>query len=141
MSNVIGEQYLVALKREKEYTFSLIVSSIVNVILNIPFIIMWGALGAIISSIISETIKLVIGLFVIRKEFDLKKVLLMSRNYVVSGLLMFIIVKLISNLLVSSIINTFILFIVGVIVYIGMLFVLKDNLLLNIISKSTNECS
>ena len=102
---------------------------------------MWGALGAIISSIISETIKLVIGLFVIRKEFDLKKVLLMSRNYVVSGLLMFIIVKLISNLLVSSIINTFILFIVGVIVYIGMLFVLKDNLLLNIISKSTNECS
>lgn len=139
--NVIGEQYLVVLKREKEYTFILFVSSILNIVFNIPLILLWGVLGAIISSIISESVRLLLGIFIVRKEIDFKNVLSMSRNYIIAGIVMFIVVKMISLILSSSIINTVILAIIGFVIYGGILFVVKDKLLISIIDNFTNKRS
>ena len=53
-SNVIGTQYLLPVNRVKEFTNSVLLGAIVNIILNIPFIYLWGLKGAMMATVISE---------------------------------------------------------------------------------------
>ena len=45
-SNVLGVQYLLPIHRQKEFTISVTLGAVVNVLLNIPLIKMWGLNGA-----------------------------------------------------------------------------------------------
>ena len=53
-SNVTGTQYLMPISRTKEYTISVTIGAVVNVITNLLFIAKWGANGAALATSISE---------------------------------------------------------------------------------------
>ena len=53
-SNVTGTQYLMPISRTKEYTISVTIGAVVNVITNFLFIAKWGANGAALATSISE---------------------------------------------------------------------------------------
>ena len=55
ISNVIGTQYLLPTKRQKEYTISVIVGALVNFILNLILIRKDGAVGASIATVLAES--------------------------------------------------------------------------------------
>lgn len=46
MSNLIGRQFLIPTRRNKEFTLSVTYGAISNIILNVPAIMLWGVRGA-----------------------------------------------------------------------------------------------
>lgn len=135
MSNVTGSQYLLATKKQNEYTISVIIGAITNFILNILLIKKYGAIGASIGSIIAELNVILIQLFLIRKKFDIKKIISMSKNYFFASLIMFSVCYVMNNLLNDNILSIVVQIFVGAIIYSIILFLLKDQLLLKVIDK------
>ena len=54
MSNVIGMQYLLPTKRQKEFTISVICGAVTNFFINLILISKYGAVGAAISTLIAK---------------------------------------------------------------------------------------
>ena len=129
MSTVTGTQYLLPLGRQKEYTVSVVIGCIVNVCLNALLISFFKSIGAAIATFLAELIILLIQLYFVRKEFDLKVIFLQFVKYLIFGLIMYGSVKLVSNVIGVSIVNTFIEIVVGGIVYILLLVVSKDSII------------
>ena len=129
MSTVTGTQYLLPLGRQKEYTLSVVIGCIVNVCLNALLISFFKSIGAAIATFLAELIILLIQLYFVRKEFDLKIIFLQFVKYLIFGLIMYGSVKLVSNITGISIVNTFVEIVVGGIIYILLLVVSKDSII------------
>ncbi|MFS1240491.1 polysaccharide biosynthesis C-terminal domain-containing protein [Lactiplantibacillus plantarum] len=56
IANVLGNQILIPMNRVGKYTISVIAGAVINLLIDFPLIISWGAQGAAIASIISETV-------------------------------------------------------------------------------------
>lgn len=127
INNVTGMQYLIPTNRQNMFTFTVIVGAITNFILNLVLIPHYKALGAAIASVAAETVIAILQLYLVRDDFSVKKVFFSCRNYLISGVLMIVVLKLMDLYLSPSIIHTFIMGTSGVLVYVGMLFVIKDD--------------
>ena len=89
-SNVIGVQYLLPIHRQKQFTWSVTLGAIVNLILNVPLIKMWGLNGAMWSTVISEIAVTFYQMWAVRDLLNFKELFLDSWKYCVAGVLMFI---------------------------------------------------
>lgn len=138
MANVIGTQYLLPTKRQKEYTIAIVAGLIVNFILNYILIKLYYSLGASIATIISELIVVVVEFYSIRKDIKLKDVLKYGINYVVSGIVMFVTCMLIQIALGISTTTMVVQIIVGALVYVLMLAILKDEYLKMFLERGKN---
>ena len=74
-SNAIGVQYLLPLNKNKEFTISVTLGAIVNIILNFPLIKLWGLNGAMLATVASEVSVTLYQLWVIRKMVNYKDLL------------------------------------------------------------------
>ena len=128
MSTITGTQYLLPLGRQKEYTLSVIAGAVINFILNIIFISIFGSIGAAIGTLIAEFAVMGFQLYFIRKEFSLLGIFKQAIKYTLFGLIMFIVVILLSNILSVFIVSTFVEIFVGVIVYGLLLLISKDSI-------------
>lgn len=135
LSNVSGIQYLIPIKKQKEYTTSVTMGCIVNVITNFILIKFYGVIGAVIASIIAEITVLLVQILSIRKNLNIKLIFKMSKKYLISSLIMFGVIMVIPRLLKSEILNMAIEVLLGVAVYSIMLLILKDRLTLVIYNK------
>ena len=84
IANVVGTQYLLPTKRQKEYTNSIIFGVIINFILNFILIRKYESIGASIATVISQLSIDIIQLYMVRKEINLKNVLFSSFKYLLS---------------------------------------------------------
>ena len=128
MSTITGTQYLLPLGRQKEYTLSVIAGAVINFILNIIFISIFGSFGAAMGTLIAEFAVMGVQLYFIRKEFSLLGIFKQAIKYTLFGLIMFIVVILLSNILSVSIVSTFVEIFVGAIVYGLLLLISKDSI-------------
>lgn len=128
MSTITGTQYLLPLGRQKEYTLSVIAGAMINFILNIIFISIFGSIGAAIGTLFAEFAVMGVQLYFIRKEFSLLGIFKQAIKYTLFGLIMFIVVILLSNILSVSIVSTFVEIFVGAIVYGLLLLISKDSI-------------
>lgn len=135
MASVIGTQYLLPTKKQKEYTVAISSGLVVNFILNYILIKTQYSVGASIATIISELVLVLVELYIIRKDLKTKDVLKLGANYIISGLIMFVACILIQIVLGTSTSTIIIQIIVGIIVYMGMLILLKDEYLKIFIDK------
>ena len=135
LSNVTGTQYLVPIGKQKEFTISVTVGAIVNVILNFVLIKILNAKGAAIASVISEVFVFFIQFGFLRKELKLKDVFGTMYKYLISGIFMFVLIEILSMNMNPSIINTFIQVIVGSFIYFIMLLILRDKFIMELINK------
>lgn len=129
IASVIGTQYLLPTKRQKEYTFAIVSGLVVNFILNYLLIKSQYSVGASIATIISELVLALVEFYVIRKDIDIKEVLKSSSNYLFAGVIMFITCIFIQFALGVSTVTMITQIIAGVLVYIFVLVVLKDEYL------------
>lgn len=125
LSGITGTQYLVQIGKQKVYTISVTIGAIVNVIFNTILISFFGGVGAAIASVIAETTILGIQLKYFKDQFMLRDILKLGVKCIISGIVMFIIISIITYYMKVSIINTCIQIAVGGIVYIVMLILLK----------------
>lgn len=135
LSNVIGTQYLLPTKRQKEYTISVVVGSLVNLVFNSILIPKFGAVGATIGTIIAEFIVTTIQIYFTRKNFEFKKILKLSKNYIVSAICMFIICLLLKKVIKNNLFSLIAQVIVGMISYGIILILIKDKFVKEIINK------
>lgn len=126
MSNVIGMQYLLPTKKQKEYTYSVIIGAIVNFLINIILIPRYGAIGAAIGTIIAEATVTVSQIFYTKKYIDYKKILKLTKNYFISSIVMLIMILIIKITMGNSLFSMFVQIGVGVTAYGICLLILKD---------------
>ncbi|UTY38138.1 polysaccharide biosynthesis C-terminal domain-containing protein [Allocoprobacillus halotolerans] len=129
ISNIIGFQYLIPTQRQAIYTISTIVGSCINLVLNCIFIPIFLSTGAAIASVIAELGVVIVQLCSIHKEINIMRVIKQSKNYMFSSFIMFILIFALSFQLESSITMTLILILVGICIYFGLLFLIKDKLI------------
>lgn len=132
LNGITGTQYLVQTGKQKVYTISVVVGAITNVIFNIILIHYFNGVGAAISSLIAELVIFSIQLKYFKEQFSLLEILKMGTKCLISGVIMFIVVKLLTDALPISIMNTAIEIVIGAITYTIMLVILKYKFLKDI---------
>jgi len=124
-SGVFGTQYLVPLGKMKEYTNSLIMGAIINLIINFILIKSYGAIGAAIGILCAELAVTLVQIFYIRDQIDIKKVVPKTLYYIISGIIMFGSLRLIGESLGASILTTIIQVLLGSIIYISVVIIFE----------------
>ncbi|ANZ59899.1 flippase [Secundilactobacillus paracollinoides] len=128
-SNAIGTQYLLPTKQTKAYTTSVIVGAIVNLIMNIPLIILWGAIGASMATVLSEASVTLSQLVAIKKQVDFKALFTDTFKYLLAGVLMFVVVWQLDQHLPSTWLMLIVEVILGILLYALLLVVFRVKLI------------
>lgn len=139
LNNVYGIQYLVATNKENIFTISVTIGALTNLVLNIITIPYLGAMGAALATVIAETVILIYQMIYLRKEFSILKTLKNTIKFLISGMIMFVAVWLVSKQLVSSMLNTLLLVLIGMVVYMLTLLILREKFVLQILNKIKNS--
>lgn len=127
-SNVLGVQYLLPIHKQKQFTWSVTLGAIVNLILNIPFIRIWGLNGAMWSTVLSEISVTLYQLWAVRHLLNFKELFADSWKYFTAGLVMFVPVFWMNTHLKSSWLMMGIEIIVGIVIYGVIIFILKASI-------------
>lgn len=135
LSNVIGTQYLLPTKRQKEYTISVIVGAIINFSLNIFFIKAMASVGSSISTVIAEMFVTLVQIYCVRKEINFIKIFKGTNNYIIAGILMFVLSFGVAIVIKDNITSIIVQVLAGGSCYIITLLLLKDEFVLENIKK------
>ena len=139
LSNVTGTQYLLPTKRQKEYTISVVCGAIVNFIMNACLIWKFGAIGASIGTVIAELSVTLIQMYFVRKDFNLKEVFKLSKNYLISSIVMFIVCLFIGRFINNNLISTIVQVTIGGLTYGICLLILKANFIFEVLDRVKNK--
>ena len=157
LANVLGTQYLLPTKKQKEYTISVTIGVIVNFILNYILITLYESIGAAIATVLSQLVVDVLQYQHVKNEITLKELINMCKKYLTASLAMFgccLVIKLILNIspitqVIYNLANTFLInkeylvnivsvviqIAIGVVVYFVILILLKDEYVFKFIDK------
>ncbi|CAI2646974.1 lipid II flippase MurJ [Apilactobacillus kunkeei] len=116
-SNVIGVQYLLPTKQNKKYTTSIVCGALINIVMNIPLILLLGSIGAIISTVISEVVVAGYQFISIKKQVSLRTMFSEIYKYIIAGLIMFVVVYSMNEFLSVTWTSLIIEVIVGMLIY------------------------
>lgn len=135
LDDVIGVQYLVSVNKQRKYIISLFAGAIINFICNLIMIKYYQSIGAIIGSLIGEISIVIIQIFMIKKDINILNIIKQSFNYIIAGVIMSIVCKIVSSIFTTpTVFATLVLTLIGINVYIGILWILKDAFFLSILN-------
>lgn len=132
LANISGNQYFTATNQTRIMTISYMAAAIINIILNAILIPKWQYKGAAIATLLSALISVIIQYSVMRKQISVKKAFLTSTKYLLASLLMFCMCYILRALGSTWYITLMQIFI-GVLMYIVILLLTKDEMLNKII--------
>ncbi|MGI5895430.1 MAG: flippase [Oscillospiraceae bacterium] len=135
LSSLISKQYLIPTKKVKYYTASVVVGACINVCFNFLLIPSLGAKGASFATLLAEGGVTALQLWFVRREISLSVFRYSVKNFICGGVMLAAIWG-VSILLPSTIWATFIEITVGVVVYIGLLLLLRDPFVFSIAKKA-----
>ncbi|SCB78276.1 flippase [Weissella bombi] len=131
-SNVIGTQYLMPINRTKDFTISVTVGAVVNILLNFITIPLWGLYGAAIATVISEAAVTLYQFWVVRYDLSFAKLFSGVWKYFVSGMVMFIVLIIMTTHMAATPARSVIQIVVGVVIYFGLTILLRANYIGNV---------
>jgi hypothetical protein len=126
ITNVIGTQYLLPTKRQKEYTLSILGGLIVNIVLNLVAISFYGAIGAAVATTISQLVVAGVQIYYVKREISIKRVLKSGKKYGIVSVVMLVFCIGIGMIVPNGIASVIAKVMVGVVVYFFMLIALGD---------------
>lgn len=129
ITNIIGMQVLYPYGKENYVTYSTIGGAVINLIVDIPLILLWGSKGAAISTVCAEFTVLLIQVrlgkgYVPFKYID-KNIMLYSISAIIMGIVVFLTSGLFENPIIQLLVPTFI----GVAIYSTILYYKKEDIL------------
>lgn len=124
-SNVLGVQYLLPIHHQKQFTISVTVGAIVNIILNFPLIHFYGLNGAMWSTVLSEISVTLYQLIAVRGLLSYRTLFNSLWKYLVSGVVMFLPVFWMNTHLKDSWLMMGLEVVVGVVIYGVMVMLLR----------------
>lgn len=128
LSNILGRQYLIPQKRDNEFTVAICSGAIINVLLNVLLIPRLYSYGAAFASITAEFAVVLVMVYMIRNEFSIWLIIKRNWKSLLASSVMFLFLFYTQSKLLPSIINTIVLFFEGSIIYLSLLFVLRDRI-------------
>ena len=135
IANVLGNQYLLPTKRQKEYTISVGAGVIVNFIFNYIFISLWTSIGACIATVLSQVVVDYIQFRQLKNEVNFKSIMKLSNKYLFASIIMFIACNLTKLIISTGIWSIVLQVVVGVVVYVAILIKTKDEYLYMLLRK------
>lgn len=128
---ISGGQYLVSIKEETHFTYSVIAGATTNIILNLCLIPRFYAMGASLASIIGELMVVIVQLYYVNNHIAIGSVLSSAKKYFLAAVSMLLLLLLENVFFIhdTSIINTMILILSGSIVYVAILVLQKDDMI------------
>ncbi|MDO5557060.1 MAG: flippase [Clostridia bacterium] len=136
ISNLIGNQYLLPARKQKEFTISVTCGAVVNMILNYFLIKEFAAMGASIATVIAEFVVVAIQSYYIYKIINIKEIFDIARNNIIATIVMFFVVVILNKIVgLTEIACVVFKTVIGVLSYIGMLFLLKDEFVNTLVDK------
>lgn len=124
-SNALGVQYLLPIHHQKQFTISVTVGALINIILNFPLIHFYGLNGAMWSTVLSEIGVTMYQLIAVRGLLSYRILFSGLWKYIISGVVMFLPVFWMNTHLQDSWLMMGLEVIVGVVIYVAMVIVLR----------------
>lgn len=121
--------------REKQFTISVICGLIVNFILNLIMIPLYGSMGSMIASVFSEFVITIVQLYFLKDIIKIKMILKTLKKPLIGSIGMSIIVYLLTITFSIGIISTFIEVVIGGIIYLIIMLLLKEEIIFIILNK------
>ena len=135
ISNCLGANYYTPSGQRARSARVIVLGSVVNLILNLLMIPFIGAVGAVIASIIAESVITVLYVRMSDEYMSVKLLLKLSWKRILSGILMLVFVLLLGKYLpFRNLVVTAIQVVSGVAIYFGLLLLMKDNMLRELIN-------
>lgn len=122
---MIGNQYLIPTNQIRKYTYAVSASAVVNLVLNVPLIYSMGVMGATIATVASEITSTSLQLYFIRRQISIRKLFQGFWKYLLAGIIMFLVVRFLNNLLNMTFLLLLVEVLAGAIVYAGLCWILK----------------
>ena len=129
-SSILGNQVLISIKREKQFTISVSTGAVVNIILNLLFIIKYKGLGTTIASVMAEYTGMFLMLYFLRDLLDIKQLFKPVPKYLISSFIVLCIVWPMCSYVSATALSSIILVSVGGIIYLLIMAITKDENLL-----------
>ena len=133
ITNIIGLQVLYPYGKENYVTYSTIGGAVINLIVDIPLILLWGSKGAAIATFCAELAVLLIQVRLGRRYIPFKYFDDSIKLYVLSSILMGVAVFLTSGLFNKPIIQLLVPTCVGIVVFFLILYYKKDDILFSVL--------
>ena len=128
INNATGVQYLISTGRQKAYMIIVVIGGIVNIGVNALMIPFLDSVGAAIGTVMGELVILIVEFIYIYKikAFEIHKVFIISRNYLIAGIPMLIVTLMIQRILPNTLWGLMALIGIGGVLYIGVLLLIRD---------------
>ena len=117
ISNLTGMQILIPSNREQLLVKAVSISAIINLVLNLIFIPMFGVTGAAISTVAAELSATSIQIYFLRDYFRGKKLFEFFYQYLISGLCMTLVLLFLLDVIKGTAMQLIILIVAGVLTY------------------------
>ncbi len=124
-SNALGVQYLLPIHHQKQFTISVTVGAVINIILNFPLIYFYGLNGAMWSTVLSEIGVTMYQLISVRGLLSYKILFSSIWKYIISGIIMFLPVFWMNTHLKDSWLMMGLEVVIGVVIYTAMVLMLR----------------
>lgn len=124
-SNVLGVQYLLPIHHQKQFTISVTVGALINIVLNFPLIKKWGLNGAMWATVLSEIGVMLYQLWAVKRLLNFRDLFFDSWKYLISSLVMFSIVFFMNRRLKSSWLMMIFEIFVGAGIYLFLICIMK----------------
>lgn len=117
LSQTSRMQFLIPQHHEDIFIQSVIIGAVINFIVNFCLISIWGAMGAVLGTIIAELATCCWQYIRMNKYINTSRTIYKSLIYVLFGILMFVLIRLISGYLPLGVIRIILEIIIGGIIY------------------------
>lgn len=132
LSNITGFQYLVATDRQMIYSISIVCGTIFNLVANSILIPKYEAMGAVVASIFSEFLVLIIQIIyvmVIKKELHVFLLYPNLLKYLLSSSIMALCVFVVQKISLPIVTSLFLSVFVGIVSYCIALYIFNDSII------------
>ncbi|MGG7078795.1 flippase [Clostridium sardiniense] len=133
-SNILGIQVMLPMKKEKQFTISVIIGAIVNFILNILLINKFQSVGTTVASVLAEFAVTSTQVYFLRNFIDVKGIIKTIIKPMIGSIFMFIILILILPMFKIGFIWTIIEVVIGSVTYMIIMYLFKDQFLIEVMN-------
>jgi O-antigen/teichoic acid export membrane protein len=118
LSREIRQQYLIPAKKDHDYMLAAAIGAITDIVLNLFFIPLWGAIGAAISTLITEYVVLLMQVAIVRRNLLIVSYIVRGNwFYPIIGVIMYFFVKNIGSYMGIHIYTLITEILLGILIY------------------------
>lgn len=124
-ASILGEQLMVSIKKEKEYSISLVIAAAACIITNLALIPLYKSVGSGIALVVSLTLLVISQIYMLRDFLSIKKLFKNTWQHLTASVIFMVIDRIIGIHMGIGCITTMVQFFAGFTIYMLVLYIMK----------------